>query len=201
MIWNGTVHESSDSCDFRKTVLFHSPRNYCFLRLWVTIPKSYNSYISSNLNSTLHWWNKTRRKVRVSSYINELWKHENILDPVKMYINLEIRKSLLMFNTLGLSQMNSLPDSCNQQSYRSVLKTFRTQFGEYNLCLSACNLSEQSEGDFVGKYTTPAGLTEYYTECTPQQRPLVVLHYIHNLKFRQVLCFTNSVESTHRWVD
>ena len=43
-------------------------------------------------------------------------------------------------------------------------------------------------------------LQEYFMECTPQQRPLLVLHALHNLKFRQVLCFTNSVESTHRFV-
>ncbi|KAK7481852.1 hypothetical protein BaRGS_00026878 [Batillaria attramentaria] len=56
----------------------------------------------------------------------------------------------------------------------------------------------QAAGGFVGKYTTPEGLTEYFVECSAAEKPLVVLHFLHNLKFRQVLCFTNSVESTHR---
>lgn len=53
-------------------------------------------------------------------------------------------------------------------------------------------------GSFVGKYTTPEGLTEYFVESSAAEKPLVVLHFLHNLKFRHVLCFTNSVESTHR---
>ncbi|XP_041367177.1 ATP-dependent RNA helicase DDX51-like [Gigantopelta aegis] len=53
-------------------------------------------------------------------------------------------------------------------------------------------------GDFVGKYTTPAGLTEFFIESSKAEKPLVILHFLHSLKFRQVLCFTNSVETTHR---
>ncbi|KAL3842176.1 hypothetical protein ACJMK2_020218 [Sinanodonta woodiana] len=58
------------------------------------------------------------------------------------------------------------------------------------------------QGEFVGKYTTPAGLTEYIVECTAAEKPLIILHFLHNLKFRNILCFTNSVEATHKlyWV-
>ncbi|XP_023931271.1 ATP-dependent RNA helicase DDX51-like [Lingula anatina] len=54
------------------------------------------------------------------------------------------------------------------------------------------------EGGFVGKYTTPVGLSEYFIQVAAQDKPLVVLHLMHHLKFRHVLCFTNSVEATHR---
>ncbi|KAK3598767.1 hypothetical protein CHS0354_015562 [Potamilus streckersoni] len=60
----------------------------------------------------------------------------------------------------------------------------------------------KGQGEFVGKYTTPAGLTEYVVECTAAEKPLIILHFLHNLKFRNILCFTNSVEATHKlyWV-
>lgn len=54
------------------------------------------------------------------------------------------------------------------------------------------------KGQFVGKYTTPLGLKEYTVEVEAFEKPLVILHFLHNLKYRHVLCFTNSVESTHR---
>ena len=42
------------------------------------------------------------------------------------------------------------------------------------------------------------GLQEYVFEGSAGEKPLVMLHFLHNLKFRNVLCFTNTVESTHR---
>ncbi|XP_030849417.1 ATP-dependent RNA helicase DDX51 [Strongylocentrotus purpuratus] len=59
---------------------------------------------------------------------------------------------------------------------------------------------EKDEGrtDFVGKYTTPVGLSEYFVQCTAGEKPLVLQHFLLNLYFKQVLCFTNSVQTTHR---
>ncbi|XP_062604068.1 ATP-dependent RNA helicase DDX51-like [Saccostrea cucullata] len=54
------------------------------------------------------------------------------------------------------------------------------------------------KGHFVGKYTTPIGLKEYTVEVDATEKPLAILHFLHNLKYRHILCFTNSVESTHR---
>ncbi|XP_021344473.1 ATP-dependent RNA helicase DDX51-like [Mizuhopecten yessoensis] len=58
--------------------------------------------------------------------------------------------------------------------------------------------TEENQGEFVGKYTTPQGLSEYFVECTAATKPLIILHYLHNLMFTNVLCFVNSVESAHR---
>lgn len=58
--------------------------------------------------------------------------------------------------------------------------------------------AEEQKGEFIGKYTTPEGLTEYFVECTAAEKPLIILHFLKNLKFRNILCFTNSVEATHR---
>lgn len=57
---------------------------------------------------------------------------------------------------------------------------------------------EEKKGEFVGKYTTPDGLTEFFVECTAAQKPLIILHFLHNVNFRNILCFTNSLEATHR---
>ncbi|XP_060595741.1 ATP-dependent RNA helicase DDX55-like, partial [Ruditapes philippinarum] len=56
----------------------------------------------------------------------------------------------------------------------------------------------EKPGDFVGKYATPSSLSEYYIETTSGEKPLIILHLLHHLKYRNILCFTNSVESTHR---
>lgn len=54
------------------------------------------------------------------------------------------------------------------------------------------------QGEFVGKYTTPQGLSEYFVECTSATKPLILLHFLHTLMFTNVLCFVNSVESAHK---
>ncbi|XP_022094138.1 ATP-dependent RNA helicase DDX51-like [Acanthaster planci] len=56
----------------------------------------------------------------------------------------------------------------------------------------------EERGEFVGKYTTPVGLKEYYIQCTPGQKPLLVLHLVQTLNLRQILCFANTVEATRR---
>ncbi|XP_061182754.1 ATP-dependent RNA helicase DDX51-like [Saccostrea echinata] len=57
---------------------------------------------------------------------------------------------------------------------------------------------KEVKGHFVGKYTTPIGLKEYTVKVEATEKPLAILHFLHNLKYRHILCFTNSVESTHR---
>ncbi|MBN3296107.1 DDX51 helicase, partial [Amia calva] len=48
------------------------------------------------------------------------------------------------------------------------------------------------------KFNFPQGLSEYYVPCTLNKKPLLILHFILRLKFRPVLCFTNSREASHR---
>jgi len=55
-----------------------------------------------------------------------------------------------------------------------------------------------ADGGFIGKFTTPAGLTEYLIQSNEGQKPLLVLHLLMTMRFRQMLVFTNSLEATHR---
>lgn len=51
---------------------------------------------------------------------------------------------------------------------------------------------------FVGKYTTPAELTEHFFECPPSLKPLAVYHLLKKFKYCRALCFTTSRAATHR---
>ena len=51
---------------------------------------------------------------------------------------------------------------------------------------------------FVGKYTTPAELTEHFFQCPPMLKPLAVYHLLKKFKYRTAICFALSRESTHR---
>ena len=48
--------------------------------------------------------------------------------------------------------------------------------------------------------TGPHFMQEYYIEATAAEKPLIVLYMLHHLKFRNVLCFTKTLEDTHRLV-
>jgi ATP-dependent RNA helicase DDX51/DBP6 len=51
---------------------------------------------------------------------------------------------------------------------------------------------------FVGKYTTPAELTEHFVESTAMLKPLVVYHLLKKFNYRPALCFSASRDATHR---
>eukprot|EP00062_Callorhinchus_milii_P025072 gi/632985653/ref/XP_007909803.1/ PREDICTED: ATP-dependent RNA helicase DDX51 [Callorhinchus milii] len=48
------------------------------------------------------------------------------------------------------------------------------------------------------KYTLPEGLTEFYVPCQLNKKPLIILYFMLRMRFRRVLCFTNSREASHR---
>ncbi|KAL0979455.1 hypothetical protein UPYG_G00185310 [Umbra pygmaea] len=47
-------------------------------------------------------------------------------------------------------------------------------------------------------FNFPQGLTEYYVPCSQARKPLIIIHFILQLKFSPILCFTNSREAAHR---
>ncbi|XP_063901335.1 ATP-dependent RNA helicase DDX51-like [Zophobas morio] len=48
------------------------------------------------------------------------------------------------------------------------------------------------------KFVTPEKLKEYKIVCSTLEKPLVLVYLLQKLNFKNVLCFTSSVESTHR---
>lgn len=60
-------------------------------------------------------------------------------------------------------------------------------------------LAEQSKiSSFVGKFTTPAELTEQWVSCDLETKPLYLYHLISEGDWNTVIVFANSVETVHR---
>lgn len=54
------------------------------------------------------------------------------------------------------------------------------------------------EGGFVGKFTTPAELKEFFSVCAKATKPLVIHYLMEKLGWKNILCFVNSIETTVR---
>ncbi|KAM9331982.1 ATP-dependent RNA helicase DDX51 [Pholidichthys leucotaenia] len=48
------------------------------------------------------------------------------------------------------------------------------------------------------RFNFPHSLTEYYVPCTLSKKPLIILHFLVQMKLSPILCFTNSREAAHR---
>ncbi|KAG5680105.1 hypothetical protein PVAND_009631 [Polypedilum vanderplanki] len=59
-------------------------------------------------------------------------------------------------------------------------------------------LQENQRGAFIGKYTTPAELKEFYTITEYKLKPLTLYALIKKNNWRKFLCFTNTIETSHR---
>ncbi|KAL5292523.1 DDX51 family protein [Megaselia abdita] len=57
---------------------------------------------------------------------------------------------------------------------------------------------DETTGEFVGKYTTPAELTEKYCLTEVRYKPLTLFSLIEENKWTKFLVFTNSADSAHR---
>ncbi|KAI8784061.1 ATP-dependent RNA helicase DDX51 [Biomphalaria glabrata] len=56
----------------------------------------------------------------------------------------------------------------------------------------------QSLDTQIDKFSAPALLKEKFIDVKKAEKPLILLHFLLHKKLQRVLCFTNSVESTHR---
>lgn len=59
-------------------------------------------------------------------------------------------------------------------------------------------LQEEQRGNFIGKYTTPAELTELYCITEYKLKPLTLFGLIKKNNWKRFLCFTNTIEASHR---
>jgi len=78
--------------------------------------------------------------------------------------------------------------------------TSSTMKSEDGASVDAINDAESTRaGQFLGKYTTPAALSEYTCFVkNPSVKPLIILYFIAHLKFKRVLVFTNTKENARR---
>jgi ATP-dependent RNA helicase DDX51/DBP6 len=64
--------------------------------------------------------------------------------------------------------------------------------------ITAVSKDEAVRGGFVGKFTTPAELSEYICVVTPESKPLVLYHIITSNSWQHVLVFVGSRKDAHR---
>ena len=82
--------------------------------------------------------------------------------------------------------------------FTSVLESvqeMRDKFAKSQLEESGGNIQR---GEFIGKFTTPAELTEKYCITESRLKPLTLFALIKENNWNKFLCFTNSVESSGR---
>ncbi|XP_055328290.1 ATP-dependent RNA helicase DDX51-like [Paramacrobiotus metropolitanus] len=122
-----------------------------------------------------------------------------------VFRNPEIRPAL-QYNCLADLETPSLPLqkllfsatlSYDPQRFET-LKLYRPQLFSVVSGYVGDDVLFRNDAELVGAYVTPEGLNELFVQCDPRLKPLIVLHLLHNLAWRRVLVFTNSLESTHR---
>eukprot|EP01135_Chromosphaera_perkinsii_P005846 Nk52_evm6s368 gene=Nk52_evmTU6s368 len=64
--------------------------------------------------------------------------------------------------------------------------------------ISALTKTSEGSSASLGQFSVPSGLSEYMLVCSAGEKPLVLVHFLKSLKMERVLCFTSSLESTHR---
>lgn len=77
-------------------------------------------------------------------------------------------------------------------------KLFTTIVGDFIPNDGVQSKGLNARGDFVGKFTTPAELTEKYCLTEEELKPLTLYSLIKENKWNRFLCFTNSGEAAHR---
>lgn len=78
--------------------------------------------------------------------------------------------------------------------FTSIVKQFTTDGHD----LQQLNKATKIQGEFIGKYTTPAELTEKYCITDAKIKPLTLYTLLKENNWNRFLCFTNSGESAHR---
>ncbi|CRK97797.1 CLUMA_CG011176, isoform A [Clunio marinus] len=79
-------------------------------------------------------------------------------------------------------------------------KLFTTMYSsnEELLKVTLANQKEEHRGNFLGKYTTPVELSEFYCITEYKLKPLTLYGLIKKNNWRRFLCFTNTIETSHR---
>ncbi|KAK2719685.1 ATP-dependent RNA helicase DDX51-like [Artemia franciscana] len=78
------------------------------------------------------------------------------------------------------------------------LKALKLFQPELYTSVTTTQVDNEPDDKFIGRYTTPEELTEYYCVSDSTLKPLVVQHLVLTNGWKSVLCFHSSRVSTHR---
>lgn len=56
----------------------------------------------------------------------------------------------------------------------------------------------ENSSEFIGKFSTPAELDEFYTVCPLSIKPLALYHIVRKNNWRRILCFADSIANVHK---
>ncbi|XP_033638608.1 ATP-dependent RNA helicase DDX51-like isoform X4 [Asterias rubens] len=123
-------------------------------------------------------------------------------------------RALVVLPTRDLAQQvhKVFTSLCKGTSLKPALVGGLKKFGQEQRMLvetsngeTQCDIVVATPGRLVDHINKTQGFSlqhlrflERYIQCTPGEKPLVVLHLIQSLKLSQILCFANTIESTHR---
>ncbi|XP_054278397.1 ATP-dependent RNA helicase DDX51 [Macrosteles quadrilineatus] len=106
---------------------------------------------------------------------------------------------------LTLHNLKQLPRRPQKLLFSATLSTDPEKLNHLNLfqprlftSVVEATKEQGAEGEFIGKFTTPAELTERLVRCTLAVKPLVLYQLITKHSWSHVLVFTSSSRSVHQ---
>lgn len=119
--------------------------------------------------------------------------YRDLMELVKVDGGFKIPQKLLLSATLSQD-----PEKINVFNLFQP-KLFTTSDNKEDLLkYQTRKLQEEQRGNFIGKYTTPAELTENFCITEYKLKPLTLFGLIKKHNWRRFLCFTNTIEASHR---
>lgn len=118
----------------------------------------------------------------------------------KFYWNLQSKAGSRQTDA-DVIHLSDLPCVNVQNTFRMDMLLFGNFKKDWQLLLwliTAVGKDEAVRGDFVGKFTTPAELSEHVCVVTPESKPLVLYHMISSNSWQHVLVFVGSRKDAHR---
>lgn len=112
--------------------------------------------------------------------------NEAMLEPHKLLFSATLSQDPEKLQSLRLFQ---------PKLFTSIVKPFIPQESSHDN-----EEKPEPRGDFIGKFTTPAELTEKYCLTQAKIKPLTLYTLIKENNWNRFLCFTNSGESAHRYL-
>lgn len=104
-----------------------------------------------------------------------------------------------VFNTKDLSRPQRLLFSATlSQDPEQLEKLHLFQPILFTSVVDDMKENEENLTQIKGKYTMPSELIEKYIVCSLDLKPLILYKYIMDQKLKNVLVFTNTIESVHR---
>lgn len=83
--------------------------------------------------------------------------------------------------------------------FTSIVKSAEEFVNQLMINASKQQETTETQGDFIGKYTTPAELSEYTILTQMRYKPLTLFALLEEHGWKKFLCFTNTTQAANRY--